>query len=66
MGVRLKYHHGSFQREEELDCESAAILRATALALRGCLCFELTNLNGDVLKSDADVRRACAFALRAS
>ena len=66
MRVRLKYQQSSIQREEELDSEAAAILRATALALRGCLDFELTDLNGDVLKSDEDVRRACASALRAS
>jgi hypothetical protein len=64
MAVRLKYQQGSFRREEVLDSESAAILRATALALSGCLYFELTDANGDVLKSDQDVRRACAGALR--
>ena len=64
MRVRLKYQQGSFRREELLDSEAAAILRATALALGGCLCFELTNLNGDVLKGDQDVRKACAGALR--
>ena len=64
MGVRLKYQQGSFWREELFDSEAAAILRATALALGGCLYFELTNLNGDVLKGDRDVRKACASALR--
>lgn len=64
MSVRLKYHQGSFPREELLDSEAAAILRATALALRGCLHFELTDLKGEVLKGDQDVRKACAGALR--
>jgi hypothetical protein len=43
---------------------TAATLGATALALSGCLYFELTDANGDMLKSDHDVRRACAGALR--
>ena len=66
MAVRLKYQQGSFHREEVLDCESAAIQRATALALRGCLCFELVGSNGVILKGDQDVRKACASFLRAS
>lgn len=66
MRVRLKYQQGSFRREELLDCEAAAIPRSTALALGGCLCFELTSLNGDVLKGDQDVRKACVGALRSA
>jgi hypothetical protein len=64
MAVRLKYQQGSFRREEMLDSEAAAILRATALALSGCLYFELTDANGDVLKRDHDVRKPCAGSLR--
>ena len=64
MAVRLRYQQDSLRREEELDGESEAILRATALALRGCLCFELIDLDGGFLKSDREIRSACASALR--
>ena len=64
MGVRLKYQQGSFQREEVLESETDAISRATALALRGCLYFQLTDLEGGLIKNDRDIRKACASALR--
>ena len=60
MGIRLRYRQGAILREEPRYSEGEAILRAGELIHSDldCMNFEITNERGDVLKHDAEIRRA--------
>ena len=60
MSIRLRYRQDDRLREETRYSEGDAILRAGELMQsdQGCANFEITNDHGELVKGDAEIRRA--------